>query len=108
MGIFDEEALQMAEEAAAHQRQEAQRAAEIAQVVRTVDEDLMSYIGSHPRQQSIEISVHENRITLQKKATSNTLTCIEHDLYEVAIDAAQATTANKSHMARAVIEWLNR
>ena len=109
MGIFEEEAWQMAEEAAVHQRQEAQRAAEIAQVVRTVNEDLMSYIGNHPRQQSIEISVHENRITLRKKTTSNTLeiTCIEQDHYEVAIDAAQATMANKSHMARAVIEWLN-
>jgi hypothetical protein len=67
MGIFEEEAWQMAEEAAAQQRQEAQRAAEIAQVVRTVNEDLMSYIGNHPRQQSIEIGAHENRITLRKK-----------------------------------------
>ena len=49
MGMFDEEAWQMAEEAAAN-------------------EDLMSYyISNHPRRQSIEIGAHEKRITLRKK-----------------------------------------
>ena len=67
MGIFDEEEKKMAEEAGAVTRAEAQTKAEHSQVAGKVAEDLTSYMGSHPRDQSIDIDVHENRVSLRKK-----------------------------------------
>jgi hypothetical protein len=75
MGIFDDEAKKMVDEIAFAERQDAQRKAELSPIARKVSEDLMSYIGRHPRPQGpdIEIGVNENRITLRKKTTSDTL-----------------------------------
>jgi hypothetical protein len=103
MGIFDEEEKKMAEEADAVSRAEAQTKAEHSQVAGKIAEDLTSYMGSHPRDQEIDIGVHENRVSLRKETTSNTfeITCI-------AVDGDTRGSANKSAMARTVIRWLGQ
>jgi hypothetical protein len=112
MGIFDEEEKKMKEEIAAAERKEAQRKAERGQVARKVAEDLQNYIGTHPRPQGpdIDVGVHEDRITLRKKTTSNTLeiVCNGREAFEMTIDGRPHGPANQSIMARAVFDWLKR
>ena len=110
MGIFDEEEKKMAEEADAVSRAEAQTKAEHSQVAGKIAEDLTSYMGSHPRDQDIDIGVHENRVSLRKETTSNTfeITCIGRDAFKMAVDGDTRGSANKSAMARTVIRWLGQ
>jgi hypothetical protein len=110
MGIFDEEEKKMADEMAAAERQKDQRAAELNQVARKVAEDLTSYIGTHPRPDGpdIEIGVHENRVTLRKKTTSNTVevVCLARGSFETKIDGRTRGIGNQSAMAQGVFYWL--
>jgi hypothetical protein len=108
MGIFQEEEKKMADEAAGKARGDAQREAELGQITRKVSEDLMSYIGAHAREHEVDIEVNENRVTLRKKKTSNTLdiTCVGRDSFELAIDGGRPTATSKSNMARTTIDWL--
>ena len=108
MGIFDEEEKKMADEASAASRAEAQTKAEHNQVAGKIAEDLTSYMGSHPRNQNIDIGLHENRVSLRKKTTSNTfeITCIGGDAFKMAVDGETCGSSNKSAMARSVIRWL--
>jgi hypothetical protein len=110
MGIFDEEKKKMSDEAAAKARGEAQREVQLGQIARKVSEDLMSYIGDDPREHYVEIEVNENRITLRKKTTSNTLeiVCVGRDSFELAIDGGRPTATGKSNMARTTVDWLKR
>ena len=107
MGIFDEEEKKMADEA---ERQKAQREGELAQTARNVSQDLMSYIGTHPRPQGpdIDIRVHENRVALRKKTTSKTMeiVCTGRATFEVTMDGATHGQVNQSNMARRVLYWL--
>jgi len=110
MGIFDEEEKKMAEEADAVSRAEAQTKAEHSQVAGKIAEDLTSYMGSHPRDQSIDIDVHENRVSLRKMTASDTfeITCIGRDAFKMAVVGDTRGSANKSAMARTVIRWLGQ
>ena len=110
MGIFDVEEKKMAEEADAVSRAEAQTKAEHSQVAGKIAEDLTSYMGSHPRDQDIDIGVHENRVSLRKETTSNTfeITCIGRDAFKMAVDGDMRGSANKSAMARTVIRCLGQ
>jgi hypothetical protein len=110
MGIFDEEAKKIANEIAAAKRRDAQEKAKLSPIARKVAEDLMSYIGTHPRLQGdIDIGVNENRITLRKKTTSDTLEIVctgEHGAFEVTIEGKNYGVTNQSNMARGVLGWL--
>jgi hypothetical protein len=110
MGMFDDEEKKMADEAAADARREEQQKAELRQVARKVGDDLVSYMGNHPRPQSIDISVHDNMVSLRKKTTSNALDikCTGRNSFEVAIDEKFATGGNQSDMVRGVFDWLKR
>ena len=67
-------------------------------------------MGNHPRDQSIDIGVHENRVTLRKKTTSNTfeIAYIGGDAFKMAVDGETRGSSNKSVMARTVIRWLGQ
>jgi hypothetical protein len=108
MGIFDKEEKKMVEEAAAANRAEEQRKAEHNEVAHNVAEDLTSYMGNHPRNQDIDIGVHDNRVSLRKKTTSKTfeITCIGGDTFKMTVDGETRGSSNKSAMARSVIRWL--
>jgi hypothetical protein len=110
MGIFDEEEKKMAEEADTANRAEEQRKAERSEVAHNVAEELTSYMGNHPRDQSIDIDVHENRVSLRKKTTSNTfeIACIGGDTFKMAVNGDTRGSVNKSTMARTVIRWLGQ
>jgi len=65
--------------------------------------------GQSPRDQSIDIDVHENRVSLRKETTSNPfeITCIGRDAFKMAVDGDARGSGNKSTMARTVIRWLD-
>jgi hypothetical protein len=110
MGIFDEEAKKMAAEIAAAERRVAEQKAKHSPIARKVAEDLMSYIGTHPRLQGdIDIGVNENRIMLRKKTTSSTLEIVctgeLGSYFEVIVDGTNYGVTNESNMARGVLKW---
>lgn len=100
----------MADEAAAYIRRQERQKVERNGVAEQVGEDLASYIGTHPPGKSIEISVHENVVSLRKKTTSDTLeiTYTEYEVFEVTMDGKFATSGDQSAMTRCVIDWLKR
>ena len=113
MGIFDEEAEKMAKEIASAEHTRAHLKAKLSQIAHNVAEDLTSYIGTHPRPQGpdIEIGVYENRITLRKKTTSDTMEIVcsgELGAFEVIMDGTNYGVTNQSNMARGVLTWLKR
>jgi hypothetical protein len=63
---------------------------------------------NHPRQQSVDVGVRENLVTLRKKTTSHMLeiTCTGREGFEVTIDGTKSPPTNRSGMARTVINWL--
>jgi hypothetical protein len=110
MGMFEDEEKKMAEEAADAARREAQKKVELNQLARKISEDLMSYMGNRSIGASIETSVDENRVTLRKTTTSNTLEieCTDPERFQFAVDGTPTAAADKSGMIRSVIEWLKR
>lgn len=110
MGIFDEEEKKMADEIAAAERQQAEQMARLGQLAHKVSQDLITYLANRPRPRGpdIDIGVHENRITLRKRTTSNTMeiVCTGRGIFEIRVDG-DPHVANQSTMARSVLGWVN-
>ena len=110
MGMFDDEAKKMDDEAAAAVGREEQQKAELRQIARKVGEDLATYIGSHQLGKSFELNVHENLVSVRKRTTSDTIDikCRGRENFEIYIDGKLATGTNQSQMVRGLIQWLER
>jgi hypothetical protein len=123
MGIFDEEAKKMADEAAQEARSAAQQENELNAIALKVSEDLLSHLGKHPMSgEDIEVSVHHNRITLRGRSSGRTLeitckSCDKFDMQEASgfqrqvtvqprISTNNVSAIDKSGMARRVMAWL--
>ena len=111
-GFSTKKEKKMAQEMRAAEQREAERKANLVRMAQKVSEDLLNYIGTHPRpdRPSIDVGAHENRITLRKKTTPNTLeiVCTDQNTFEVTMDGGAHGPLNQSLMARAVLDWLKR
>jgi hypothetical protein len=110
MGMFEDEAKKMDEEATAAVGREEQQRAELRQIARKVGEDLASYIGNHQLGKSFELNVHENMVSVRKRTTSDTMDvkCRGRENFEIYINGELATGTDQSQMVRGVIQWLER
>jgi hypothetical protein len=108
MGIFDEEAKKMVEEAAASANREAQAREQRVEIARGVADDLTKYLEGHPPGYDVEISIQEDRVIARKKTTGDTLeiTCLALGGFQITIDGSKSESTNNSGMARSVIQWL--
>src|SRR5215831_10543478 len=87
MGIFNDVEKKMADETAAEIRKGEQQKAQLRQVAYKVSEELTSYMGTHPRPDTIDISVEENVVALRKRTTGDSLEIkCERDDFVVNID----------------------
>ena len=102
----------MATEIEAAERRHAQLKAKLSQIAQNVSEDLMSYMSTHPQGPDFDIGVNENRITLRKKSSSNTLeiVCTGEPVvaFEVIMDGKSYPPTHERDMARGVLAWLKR
>jgi hypothetical protein len=108
MGIFDQEAKKMAQEASRRASGEEQRKAELRQAARRVSDDLVRYIAVAPANEDVEVGLDEAKIILRGKSSGRKLeiTCDGHHSFRVGGDSGTAGAVTQEGMARRVITWL--
>jgi hypothetical protein len=109
--MFDDGSKKKREEAAARVRNQEEKKAERVQVAQSVCEELMTYVGTHPRpgKEDLEIGIHHNVITLQGKKSRNKLTisCEDQGLFVVKTESGGPMgPVDQNTMTRTVTDWL--
>jgi hypothetical protein len=122
MNMFEEEVRKMAEEIAQRERANMDSASERSQIASDVSRDLMTYIGSHRRAESVNVSSHGNTVNVSTMHRTLEITCAAPEAYHL-VDhnlgfPAQIRTqpprpvstpdapVDRSAMVRGVLIWL--
>ena len=121
MGIFDDEARKMEEDAAQQARPELEHVAELNKVARDISRELLNYLENHSKAEGLDIDVHGNIVGVTTRHRTLEIICDGREAFHLNDRnngfqqvmtqppppvSTRGTPISRSDMVRRVLRWL--